>query len=369
MRVLVAAHHYPPHVGGIEVVARAEARGLLRLGDSVEVLTSDGGAPAGTVVEDGVRVTRVRAWHGLEGRGVPFPVFAPSLLPAAWRAVRRADVVHVHDTLYLVCWVVALVARLTRTPYVVHRHVAVVAHPSRVVGLVQALVNRTTGRFVVSGARRVLAIDDLVADNARRLGADPARTVVLRNAVDTTMFRPAGAGERDLIRAELGLPPALPLVLFVGRFVPKKGFAEFVDAVDHAHVLVLVGGERPDDLADDPRRVFLGELGREQVARVYRACDLFVGASVGEGPLTTLEALASGLPVLHQDEPGYTGLDLPGVAADLRDGSLVTRVRALLADPGRLAELAVAGRAAAEQRYSWESHVAALREIYLLAQS
>ena len=154
-RVLHVAHYCLPHIGGLETVVAAETQGLAARGWDVSLLSSAWGAPAGRAVEDGVRTVRVRAWNGLEPRfGVPFPVFSPWLLVALWREVRRADVVHVHDPLYLTSWVAAFWCLLLRTPYVVHRHVGFVHHSSLVVRLVQRLVLGTFARLVLARRRR-----------------------------------------------------------------------------------------------------------------------------------------------------------------------------------------------------------------------
>src|ERR1700741_4179049 len=95
-RVLVVAHYYPPHLGGIEVVAQSVASGLARRGYAVSVLTSSAAGLRGLCMEGGVRVRRVPALHWLERYGAPFPLFSPSLLWHAWRMTRRADVVQIH---------------------------------------------------------------------------------------------------------------------------------------------------------------------------------------------------------------------------------------------------------------------------------
>ena len=223
-RVLHVSHYCQPHIGGLETVVAAETTRLAARGWDVALLSSAWGAPPGVRLEDGVRVVRVRAWHELEPRfGVPFPVFSPWLLVAMWREVRRADVVHIHDPLYLTSWVAAFWCLLLRTPYAVHRHVGFVHHSSFVVRMVQRVVLGSFAAIVLKGASAILPIDDYIAAGspARLRG----RTRVIGNGVDTTLFRPAEPGERDRGRLDLNLPVDQPLALFVGRFVPKKGFA------------------------------------------------------------------------------------------------------------------------------------------------
>ena len=257
-RVLHVAHYCLPHIGGLETVVAAETGRLAARGWEVALLSSAWGAPAGRSVEDGVRVVRVRAWSGLEPRfGVPFPVFSPWLLVAMFREVRRADVVHVHDPLYLTSWVAAFWCLLLRTPYVVHRHVGFVHHSSLVVRLVQRVVLGSFARIVLRGAAVVVPIDEFIAAGTRRSLGGSVPVEVVGNGVDTELFRPAAPGEQARLRAELGLPADQPLALFVGRFVPKKGFAHVAAAASDDYGIVFAGGDRPAGV-DDERLHFLG---------------------------------------------------------------------------------------------------------------
>lgn len=368
-RVLLVSHYYPPHVGGIENVVRQEAEGLAARGADVTVLTS--GPGSATTVEGGVRVVRIRAWNGAEERaGVPFPVFSPALAAAALRLSRRADVVHVHDCLYLSSWAAGLAARLTRTRRVHTQHVAVVDHPSGLVRAVQRAVYGTAGRFLLRGARSVFTLNASVAAFVRAHGARAERSHHLANGVDTELFRPAAAGERAAARDRLGLPADRVLVLFVGRLVPKKGYDLLLAAhtPDAGYDLVFSGGGEAAALTGRPGVHHLGALPPEAVAEAYRACDVFALPSTAEGfPLTVQEAMASGLPVVTTDDPGYApyGLDRDGVSLVARDvPALAAELRALAADPLRRARMGEYSRTYAERAFTWESHVRTLLAHY-----
>jgi peptidoglycan/xylan/chitin deacetylase (PgdA/CDA1 family) len=123
------------------------------------------------------------------------------------------------------------------------------------------------------------------------------------------VFRPArDAQEVDTIRKKYGLPPSpRPLALFVGRFVAKKGYALAYHAHNSAYDLVFVGtGVFPDAWARTPGVHVLGARNQEELAELYRACDMFVAPVDGEVlTLTMQEALASGVPVVASEHPGY----------------------------------------------------------------
>ncbi|MFF9979157.1 glycosyltransferase family 4 protein [Streptomyces erythrochromogenes] len=365
-RVLLVSHYYPPHLGGIENVVRNEALHLARHGAEVTVLTS--GDHAGIHHEDGVRVVRVAASNAVERRsGVPFPLFSPALLPTALRWARRADVVHVHDCLYASSWAAGLAAALTRTPTVVTQHVGMVAHPSALVRAVQRAVYAVAGRPQLRRARRVLTVNAGVAAFVQQLGARAEARHHLANGVDTGLFRPpADPAERAAARARLGLPAGRTLVLFAGRLVPKKGYDLLLDAHagDAAYDLVFAGDGDTAALAGRSGVHHLGSLSAEDLADAYRACDVFALPSTAEGfPLTVQEAMASGLPVVTTDDPGYApyGLDrdvallVPRTVPALR-----AALDGLVADPAGRAATGAAARAFAEASFGWDRHVTAL---------
>jgi glycosyltransferase involved in cell wall biosynthesis len=274
--------------------------------------------------------------------------------------------VHIHDPLYLTSWVAALWCRLLSTPYVVHRHVGFVHHSALVVRVVQRLVLGSVGRLVLGGASALLPIDVFVAERVRAETGRPERIRVLGNGVDTARYRPAQPGERDAVRLELGLPPDVPLLLFVGRFVPKKGFSVVAAAAGDDFRIVFAGGDRPDGL-DDDRLVFLGSLPPEELARVYRCVDAFVVASVGECPLTVLEAMSSGLPVLVNDDPALHSpwTSGPGVLfVDMAGGRLAEAVSGLLGDLPHARRLGTEAHAVVRREFSWETHTDRLEAIY-----
>ncbi|MCH5673546.1 glycosyltransferase family 4 protein [Streptomyces gilvus] len=367
-RVLLVSHYYPPHVGGIENVVRSEAVHLARAGAEVTVLTS--GAETATTVEDGVRVVRVAAWNGAEARaGVPFPVLSPRLLGAALRWARWADVVHVHDCLYMTSWAAGLAAALTRTPQVLTQHVALVEHPSALVRAVQRAVYAVAGRPLLRRARRVLVLNDRVAAFVAERGARPATVRYLFNGVDTGTFRPARTpAERDAARERFALPLGRALVLFVGRLVPKKGYDLLLSAADPASYDLVFAGSGSETTADRPGVRHLGALSPDQLADLYRACDVFALPSTAEGfPLTVQEAMASGLPVVTTDDPGYApyGLDRTRLRLLPRDaGVLREALRELADDEALRTAMGRYSHTYATTGFAWGEHAARLLTHY-----
>ncbi|MFB7929177.1 glycosyltransferase family 4 protein [Streptomyces sp. NPDC056039] len=369
-RVLLVTHFYPPHLGGIERVAEAQARRLAGLGLEVTVVTS--GERTAETVENGVRIVRVRAWNGLESRfGVPFPLFGPGLARQMRRWARWADVVHVHDTFYPTSWAAARAARRAARPWLVTQHVDLVHHPSALVTAVQRAVYRLAGTRIWRGARAVFTLNARVADFVRGHGTAAELLRHLPNGVDTALYRPCrDAAERRATRAEFGLPPDRPLALFAGRLVPKKGYDIALAARERGtgFDLVLAGGGDASALPGGQGVHYVGALPPDRLARLYRACDMFVLPSVAEGfPLSVQEAMAAGLPVVTTPDPGYApyGLDERRfVFAEREPEAVAAQLSRLAADASLRTEMAAYSARYARAAFCWDAHAEALAAAY-----
>jgi glycosyltransferase involved in cell wall biosynthesis len=102
MRILIVSTYFPPHVGGVEVVAEQQAQVLTRAGHDVVVATCrwNRREPA-SEERDGYLIRRLPANNFAERRlGIPYPVTGPGHWTAMWTLVRWSQVVHLHDVLY-----------------------------------------------------------------------------------------------------------------------------------------------------------------------------------------------------------------------------------------------------------------------------
>jgi glycosyltransferase involved in cell wall biosynthesis len=210
---------------------------------------------------------------------------------------------------------------------------------------------RWTDLFVCVGR------DEAELAAARRLRG---RYSVVRNGIDLTRFTP---GDRSAARAALGLDPAVPLAVCVGRVTPQKGQDRLVAAWPAVRrrcpgaLLRLVG-------AVDPGRLLAGAPGiayagpARDVRTWYRAADVVVLPSRWEGlPLTVLEALACGRPVVGCDVPGLREVVGPGVGILVPPNDLAALAGAT-ADRLTDSDLAAAeGRAAACHAHRYDLRV------------
>ncbi|MFZ1946489.1 MAG: glycosyltransferase family 4 protein [bacterium] len=172
--------------------------------------------------------------------------------------------------------------------------------------------------------------------------------------VDTDLFRPPAAGERDRLRQKYGLPQG-PIVLHVGHVSPRRNLELLRPAARSGTTLVIVAST---STSRDPavRRAFEGssvvfiDTYLEHIEEIYRAADCYVFPTADptgaiEVPLSVLEAMAAnlsvvttpfgGLPDLFAEGRGLFFASSPGEFGAKTDAALAcgdVATRAMVAD-------------------------------------
>ena len=235
---------------------------------------------------------------------LPYPLWLPTAWPSLWRAIGRAEIVHVHELLYCGSLLAALMARLQHRPLVITQHTGFIGLQGRCSAWLYTTLVKLLGRVVFRIARHAI----FISANVRgffNLENDP-RAHLIYNGIDTEMFSLDVAQPRARARAKIGLPADKQVVLFVGRFIRKKGLPILQALVPRfPQVLWLLVGSGPEDPARwgcSNVRV-AGRIAHAHLADYYRVADLLLLPSSSEGfPLVVQEALACGLGVLSTQE-------------------------------------------------------------------
>jgi len=223
----------------------------------------------------------------------------------------------------------------------------------------------------------VVAPSRWLLDRVRRSILAPAAVTerVIPNGVDLDLLSP---GDRGAARARLDLAQDALVVVFAAQGARSNPYKDFptlraalgrLGAEDGPPVEAFALGEagEPEALG----RVTLrspGFLSRAEVAEHLRAADVYVLATRADNhPLTVLEALACGTPVVASRVGGIPEQLTEETGVLVEPGSpeaLAGALSALLADPERRAAMAAAAATDARARFSLDRQVAAYIELY-----
>lgn len=359
-RVLQVSAFFPAHGGGIEVVAGALAAHLGAAGIALHWIAG-GPREEHPAAWPGATLDAEPSWDPLEARlGLPFPVWGPASLARLWRRVGEHDVVHVHDFLYLPTLAAMLFAAMRGRPVMLTQHIGDIPYRSRGARALLTALNRSLGALVLRRVAQAVFVGLPVQRYFESFVRFRRAPQLIPNGVDHALFHPPASPPEGGLR-----------LLFVGRFVEKKGLALLRHCLDLPGASWTFAGNGPLAPPAGPQVQLAGRLAPAEVARQMREADLLVLPSTGEGfPLVVQEALASGTPVLVStevfeafpsvDERCVFHVELRGTAPQQ---ALRERLRALLAEPARLREARTAAAALARQ---WDWTVTAQRyaELY-----
>lgn len=200
------------------------------------------------------------------------------------------------------------------------------------------------------------------------------------SGVDASRFRP-DAAKRQLVRAELGIPGAATVFLFLGRLKRDKGVLDLArafalcSAQDPQARLLLVG---PDEDGLEVQIRGLAGTGAERVHRVqytdrpeeyFAAADIFCLPSYREGFGTTIiEAAAAGVPAIGSKIYGITDAIVEGETGLLFEAGKVQQLaqsmRTLAGDASLRRRMGQSARERAVRDFSSTVVTAALLEYY-----
>jgi 1,2-diacylglycerol 3-alpha-glucosyltransferase len=317
MRIGMMTDVYKPHVSGITNYISLNRQYLEKAGHEVFIFTfGDLDYP-----DDEERVVR--------SPGLPLTDTGYYL---SFRYSRRAksllqtmDLVHVHHP-FLSGRLALNYCRPLRIPIVFTNHTRYDLYAQAYLPLLPEELSDTFLQSYMPAFCQ--AVDLVISPSAgmagvlKKLGVD-IPIEIIPNGVDLKRFQ----AECETCRPDFGFKEDDILFIYSGRLGPEKSldfliraFAGTAEAIQNAHLLIIGGGPEEEALkqqaaqTDAASRIhFTGMLPYEELPRYLSMGDIYVTASVTEvHPLSVVEAMAAGLPVL--------GIRSVGVGDTVEDG-------------------------------------------------
>lgn len=363
MNILVVGNYfYPEHTGGVETVSFNLVKYYREGGHSVRWAAADVLPRLRKISQGDVPI---RAWNFTEEKlGFPQPIPFPEVFYKLYNTIRWCDVVHLQDSLYLINILTFLFAKIFNKPVLLTQYAKIIPYTQLYKRALQSVAYHTVGRLMFSTAEKVVFITQNVRDNMMHIHPAKMRDIV-HLGVDTDFYSPLPTPERIRSREKLTGNPDIPIVLFVGRMVERKG-VHLVRPLVAKHpewYWIFVG--RPDDFNPGEwgmkNLTYIDNATEAELKELYSSADVLVHPSTGEGvTLIASESLASGTPVVISEESLYEVDDNDRVVffpttpdADSIENSLIQA----LANLDRLEGVRSRCREYALNRLSWKTMV------------
>lgn len=344
---------------------------LAQAGIEVTILTTDSNGDVGQAPLDvplGVPIDQ----HGYQiyyFRCSPFRRYKFSIDLFRWLAnnAQNYDLAHIHALFSPISSIAATIARSRQLPYILR--------PLGTLDPADLQKKRTLKRFYaamlerpnLAGAAAVHFTSDQEAKVSDRFGTF-TRDLVIPLGVSLPPAEPIA------IREKYGIPADRPIVLFMSRIDPKKGFdllLPALSAIDQPFHFVLAGGNPQDPEYEAQIRAQIEEsclkaktsivgfvTGSEKTA-LLQAADLFVLPSYYENfGIAVAEAMMAGTPVVISDQVhiwGAIAQSESGWISTCNVQALTQTLRVALSDRAEQRRRGDNAQAYAQTHYSWNA--------------
>lgn len=243
-------------------------------------------------------------------------------------------------------------------------------------------------RNILNKSDLVVVLSGYTRDKLTNIYSIPENKIaIIPGGIDLVRFHPAA--DRTKVRERLHLPQEKTILLTVRNLVSRMGIENLIRAMPEIvksvpNIFLIIGGTGPlkNDLLAMSRSLdlepfiqFSGFIPEAALPEYYQAADIFVLPTIeleGFG-LVTLEALASGTPVLGTPVGGtqeiLSRLDNRFMFKDIRQESIsrliIDTCHEYRNQPDKWQTVSRQCRQFAEKYYSWETNVDSTERLFL----
>ena len=366
MKIVHINMFYFPTFGGVEQVMYELAKRQVAEGHEVHVFCCDSDKNKRIKIKNeiikGIHVHRLPYWFRLSLN----TFFWPSLL---WRFKENFDIVHTHVSGHAYILFTGLLSKIKKFKHIHTTHCPWTDSSFRPLILRPFLFLNDLffNKFSFNFVDKVIAITPWELEKLHKYIKDKKKIKVIPNGTDKILYKKI---KNNRFKKEYKIKEK-KLVLFFGRLNPTKGPEKLVlTAINISKkrkdiAFVWVG---PDEgKAEEVKKLikpyknmkYLGPIrGKEKIAEMYQAADIYVLPSYREGlPLTLFEAMASELPIVASPVNGVPfEMKQPenGFFSDYGDlKSLEQNILKILDNP-KLAKKISENNFKKAQQYSWD---------------
>ena len=301
---------------------------------------------------------------------------------------KHADILHCHT------WYTHLAGifsrELLQVPLILTTHSLETHRPWKVEQLGNGyFLSRWIEHHAYNTADGVIAVSEqMKTDVIKAYGVKPEKVTVIHNGIDPEFYKPTFDNQ---LLEELGINPAIPFVLFVGRITRQKGISQLISAAKYfnatCQIVLCAGAPDTPEIAKETEEliadlksqrdgvILISEmLPREKVKVLYSHARVFACPSLYEPfGIINLEALSCETPVvgsavggipeiIQEGKTGYlialenvSRTDFNPKKPEAFQKNFAEKINQLLDDENLAKQMGKAGRERVLEKFSWES--------------
>ncbi len=316
MRIALFTETYLPYISGVVTHVKLLKEGLEKLGHTVLIVAADPDTRH-HYIRDGVLHCPAKTLKRIYDYGLAAPYSHRRL-----KMIRdfNPDIIHIH-TEFGVGLSAIHIAKALRIPLVYTLHTMYDEYiyyiaPRQLVPMMTKISHRYFRLF----AKRATEITGPSKKCTEYIQNDcklDRNVNVIPNPVELDKFQPENITEEQKIafRKKYGIADDEMLICFCGRIGREKSvdvlldyWAETVKPEDRMRLVIIGDGPCKQELEEQAARLgisnmvtFTGSVPNNELPPYYASCDLYVTASLSDtNSISMLEAMATGLPVVHR---------------------------------------------------------------------
>lgn len=380
--------------GGQNVYVKQVGTALASQGWQVDMLTRRSDTEQERIVEHSPNCRTIRLNAGPQEFVARQKIFdyLPEFLEAFWQFQHEQKTIYpiIHTNYWLSAWVGM---EIKKRQIVSHLHtyhsLGAVKYKSISTVPIIAKTRLKIEKQCLETADLIVATSPQEKEHMKSLVSLKGKIKVIPCGTDIECF---GNISQEAGRSKLNIQPEEKVILYVGRFDPRKGIETLVRAVGEEKVkhhpnlkLIIAGGSTPGrqdgkererienivhELGLQDITIFPGRVEHQDLAYYYAAADICVVPSHYEPfGLVAIEAMASGTPVVASDVGGlkYTVVDeVTGLLAPPQDKqAFASAIDLILSDASWHKELGENARERVLSKFSWDGVASQLDRQYL----
>lgn len=315
MRIALFTEAYLPYINGVVTHVKALKDGLEKKGHTVLVVSADVNTYH-HYLNDGVLWCPAKEFKGLYGYGLASPVSMKRL-----RMLKKfnPDIIHIHNEFGIGLSGVSI-GKILRVPLVYTLHTMYDDYlyyiaPKPLLPIAKKLSHRYL-RYLGRRAAAITGPSQKVQEFLDDCGV-AKKVNVVPNPVELDKFSLDKINPQRVaaIKATYNIMPDDLTICFCGRLGHEKSvdvllnyFSEVVRREDKIKLVIIGDGPSRDELINLAKQLgiddivsFTGKAMHDDLVNYYACCNLYVTTSLSDtNSISMLEAMATGLPVLHR---------------------------------------------------------------------